>query len=133
MNKILLVISLYFTTILSAAQVYELALPLKKGDVPRDEYGNVVYMKDWQASEYLYLPAADLTYILKRGDYQGGILLGSFNINDRLSINNVPVNTTWTPSWDRYYMKAVREEDGRAESYTIMKSDLKDLNSNRDY
>jgi hypothetical protein len=30
-------------------------------------------------------------------------------------------------------MKAVREEDGRAESYTIMKSDLKDLNSNRDY
>jgi len=132
MNKIILIISLYFTTMVSAAQVYELELPLAKGESPTDQYGNLVHSADWISSEYLYLPKQELTYILRRGDYQGGILLGAFQINDKLSINNVAVNTIWTPIWNAYLLKAIKE-DGESSSYTISKSDLQELNSNRDY
>ena len=115
-----------------SAQVYELELPLAKGESPTDQYGNLVHYDDWVSSEYLYLPKTELTYILKRSEYQGGILLGSFQINDRLSINNVSVNTTWTPMWNAYFLKATKE-NGESSSYTISKKDLQDLNSNRDY
>lgn len=135
MNKLLYLALYFLLPYFSFSQTYEIILPLEKGEVPRDEYGNVVHIKDYISSEILYVEAKELDYILKRSQYGSGILLGSFEINNRIRLNSELVNTIWTPNTNGYFLKVWKKnEDSESEENTYYAySSTKDYPNSKSY
>lgn len=105
-----LTILITYSGISQDVSTYEYVLPREKHTKPTDEYGNEVYLEDYKPTDVIYIGARELDYILTRGEYGKGILLGTFVINDKITFNGELVNTTWTPKHDRYYLSIWKEE-----------------------
>ena len=110
MNKIIFILGMLVSGTL-LGQTYELILPLQKGVIPKDKYGNVVYERDYISTDVLYIGSEELDYILSRGEYSNGVLLGTFEINDLIRFNTDNVNTVWTPRNGGYYLNIWKENE----------------------
>lgn len=110
MNKIIFILGMVMSGTL-LGQTYELILPLQKGVIPKDKYGNVVYERDYISTDVLYIGSEELDYILSRGEYSNGVLLGTFEINDLIRFNTDNVNTVWTPRNGGYYLNVWKENE----------------------
>jgi hypothetical protein len=100
-------------------KVYEINLGLERSQKNVDDYGNNLPFGEEASRDFMYIQEKELKYIIDRSKNVETAILGGFNIDGIIKVNNKVVNTRWSFLSNRYYIGVTDIETGEKTHYII--------------